>query len=102
MMFNLDDPHQFCEVYDDEVLICRWTMDRLERQDGPVWIMNHFFINPSANHKQVLSEQLNVVQTIAQQSHLLVWPLDPLVIDYFKEHPQFDKIWYHKPAGQFD
>ncbi|MBA1392564.1 hypothetical protein EQ500_01435 [Lactobacillus sp. XV13L] len=96
----MNDPHQFFETHDDDdVLTCRWTMDRIERNDGPVWIMNHMFINPDADRDQVLRKEMHTVQLIARESHVPVWPLDPMVIDYFKIHPEFDRIWYHKPCG---
>ncbi|WEV50705.1 hypothetical protein OZX69_07060 [Lactobacillus sp. ESL0731] len=98
-MDNINDPHQFCEIYDDnDILICRWTMDKIERQDATVWVMNHFFINPATDSKQILAEQMASVLEIAQESQLPIWPLDPLVIDYFSQHPEFNKVWYHKPA----
>ncbi|MDF7682007.1 hypothetical protein PT287_00530 [Lactobacillus sp. ESL0679] len=98
-MDNINDPHQFCEIYDDnDVLLCCWTMDKIERQDATVWVMNHFFINPVADSKQILAEQMSSVLEIAQDSQLPIWPLDPLVIDYFSQHPEFNKVWYHKPA----
>ncbi|WEV70534.1 hypothetical protein OZY43_06215 [Lactobacillus sp. ESL0785] len=97
-MFNATDPHQFFKFYDDNnILTCSWTMDKIERKDGTVWVMNHFFINPSANSKQILAEQMPIALKIAHESHLPIWPLDPLVIDYFSQHPEFNKIWYHKP-----
>ncbi|MDF7639618.1 hypothetical protein PT285_09420 [Lactobacillus sp. ESL0791] len=99
-MFSIDDPHQFFEEYDDDdVLICRWTMDKIKRKDGEVWVMNHFFINPSYEKKQqeVLAHRMETALLIAKESKIKIWPLDPMIIAYFSKHPKFDKYWYHKP-----
>ncbi|WEV41059.1 hypothetical protein [Lactobacillus sp. ESL0681] len=98
-MFNLNDPHQFFELYDDDdVLTCRWTMDKMQRQDGEVWVMNHLFINPQADSNKILTEEMEFILEIAQETKTPIWPLDPMVIDYFNKHDEFSKIWYHKPA----
>ncbi len=100
-MFNVNDPHQFFQAEDDNgVIISRWTMDKCKRKDGEVWVMNHFFINPNMNKDQVLAEEMRTAMFIAQESNLPIWPLDPQVIDYFGEHPEFAKIWYHRPVIQ--
>lgn len=100
-MFNIDDPHQFFQMDDDNgVMQCRWTMDKIERADGEVWLMNHMFINPDANKDQILAQEMNTLLFIAQESKILVWPTDPMVIDYFNKHAEFSKIWYHKPASE--
>lgn len=99
-MFNPNDPHQFFETYDDnDVLTCRWTMDQIQRQDGSVWVMNHFFVNPQCDLTKTLDREMPTLLIIARDSGLPVWPLDPLVITYFKKHPQYQKIWYHQPAN---
>lgn len=42
-MFDINDPHQDFKTYDDNnVFENAWTMDKIERKDGPVWVMNHF------------------------------------------------------------
>ena len=98
-MFNVDDPHQFFREDDDNgEMVYSWTMDKIERKDATVWIMNHFFVNPKMDSKKILHDQMKIVMFIAQKSHLPVWPLDPLVINYFNEHPDFESIWYHKPS----
>ncbi|WEV38310.1 hypothetical protein OZX58_06140 [Lactobacillus sp. ESL0680] len=100
-MYSINDPHQFFKIYDDDdILICHWTMDKVERQDGTVWVMNHFFINPAADSKQILAEQMSIALKIAQESQRPIWPLDPLIIAYFSKHPEFNEIWYHKPAAK--
>ena len=44
---DINDPHQDFKTYDDNnVFENAWTMDKIERKDGPVWVMNHFFVNP--------------------------------------------------------
>lgn len=97
-MFNLDNPHQFIREDDDNgETICSWTMDKIKRKDATVWIMNHFFINPKIDSNKILHKQMATVMFIAQESHLPVWPLDPLVIKYFEKHSEFHSIWYHKP-----
>jgi hypothetical protein len=100
-MFDIDNPHQAFQVNDDNNrLICRWSMDKINRQTGPIWVMNHLFINPDVNSKQILHDQMKVVMEIAQKSQIPVWPLDPQVIAYFSQHSEFDKIWYHKPYSK--
>lgn len=97
-MFNPNDPHQFFETYDDnDVLISRWTMDKIKRKDGTVWVMNHFFINPNYDLEKALSEEMQTALLIAHETGLKIWPLDPAVIAYFKAHAEFHKIWYHQP-----
>lgn len=99
-MFNVNNPHQFFEADDDNgVMVCRWTMDKIKRKDGKVWLMNHFFINPSANKAEVLEQEMRIAMLVAQESNLKIWPLDPLIIAYFAEHPAFDQIWYHRPCA---
>jgi len=98
-MFNVDDPHQFFREDDDNgEMVYSWTMDKIERKDATVWIMNHFFVNPKMDSKKILHDQMKIVMFIAQKSHLPVWPLDPLVINYFNDHPDFESIWYHQPS----
>lgn len=100
-MFDIANPHQFFQTNDDDnVMICRWTMDKIDRQDGQVWVMNHFFINPNANKVQILDKEMGTAIDIAQKSNLPIWPLDPMIIDYFAEHPEFANIWYHKPVAK--
>ena len=100
-MFNIDDPHQcFREDDDQGKMICHWTMDKIERKDATVWIMNHLFINPNKDSKKILHDQMQTVMNIAQKSQLPVWPLDPVVINYFDEHPEFAGIWYHRPNSE--
>lgn len=101
-MFNPQDPHQFFEIYDDnDVLVCRWTMDQVQRKDGTVWVMNHFFYNPTVEAKKdlpsLLDDEMQTALSIAQETKLPIWPLDPMIIDYFAQHPEFHKIWYHRP-----
>lgn len=100
-MFNVDDPHQFFQINDDnDVMICRWTMDKIARKDGAVWLMNHFFINPDANKAEILDVEMKKAMFIAQETKIPIWPLDPMIIEYFAEHPEFSKIWYHKPDSK--
>lgn len=100
-MFDLNNPHQTFQVKDDNKhLICRWSMDKINRKTGPVWVMNHFFINPNINSKQILHDQMKIVMQIAQESQIPVWPLDPQIITYFSQHLKFTKIWYHKPYNK--
>lgn len=100
-MFNIHDPHQFFENYDDnEMLTSRWTMDLINRQDGKVWVMNHFFVNPKANLQKELGEEMKTAKFIAQKSHHPIWPLDPVVINYFENHPDFYSFWYNRPYSK--
>ena len=101
-MYNPQDPHQFFETYDNnDVLVCRWTMDQIDRKDGTVWVMNHFFFVPTEDSKKsmprLLDDEMDTVLDIAKESGYPIWPLDPLIIDYFEKHPEFHKIWYHRP-----
>lgn len=102
-MLNIDNPHQIFQVKDDNgELICRWTMDKIKRKDATVWVMNHIFINPQKDSKQILHDQMKIVMLIAQESQIPVWPLDPMIIDYFKHQPDFANIWYHRPDSNND
>lgn len=97
-MFNPNDPHQFFETYDDNnVLVCRWTMDQIKRKDGKVWVMNHFFVNPKFDLEKVLADEMQTALLIAKETGLKIWPLDPAVIAYFQAHHEFQQIWYHRP-----
>lgn len=97
-MFDINDPHQDFKTYDDNnVFENAWTMDKIKRKDGPVWVMNHFFVNPDFDLEQELDQEMPTALLIAKKSHILVWPLDPIVIRYFKTHPDFHSIWYHAP-----
>ncbi|RMC45243.1 hypothetical protein [Lactobacillus sp. ESL0230] len=96
-MFNLNNSHQFCKVYDDDdILVCHWVMDKVSRSDRDVWIIEHFFFNPAAEQAFFINEMHNIFE-IATTTATPVWPLDPQIIAYFKQHPKFAKIWYHKP-----
>lgn len=97
-MTENDNHHQIFEKYDkDHVLICRWTMDKIERKDSTVWIMNHFFVNPKENTTQILDKEMPTALKLAQKSALPIWPLDPVVIAYFAQHQEFAQYWYHRP-----
>ena len=49
-MFTFYDPHQFFKEYDDnDQLIYHWSMDKIKRTDGKVWVINHMFIAPNQN-----------------------------------------------------
>lgn len=97
-MFSIHDPHQFFETDDDDgQIICRWTMDRIKRSDGPVWVMNHFFINPKFDLSKALAAEMPTALYIAQKSGYPIWPLDPAVIKFFSEHAAYQKVWYHRP-----
>ena len=98
-MFTFYDPHQFFKEYDDnEQLIYHWSMDKIKRTDGKVWVINHMFIAPNQNKEAVLDKNMALVMEFAKNTKLPIWTLDPLVIDYFQRHPEFHKIWYHRPA----
>lgn len=100
-MFNLEDSHQCFEKHDDHgTLISRWTMDKIKRNDSTVWVMNHFFVNPNSNLEEILEKEMPTILLLAQKSGYPIWPLDPIVIDYFEKHPEFHKIWYHRPYSK--
>lgn len=102
-MFDIHNPHQFFETYDDHHLFAsRYTIDLINRKDGKVWIMNHFFVNPEKDFNQELAKEMPKLQLIAQKSGYPIWPLDPGVIAYFKEHSEYYSIWYHKPFQIMD
>lgn len=101
-MYNLQNPHQLFEIYDNNnVLVCRWTMDQIERKDSTVWIMNHFFLVPTKATKEamprLLDKEMNTALDIAKESGYPIWPLDPMIIDYFAKHSKFHQVWYHCP-----
>lgn len=97
-MLNLKKKHQsFGLKAKNGTLICHWTMDKIKRPEGPVWVMNHFFINPQYDLMQALDKEMPLALSLAKESSCPVWPLDPAVINYFSQHPQYDKIWYHRP-----
>ena len=47
--------------------------------------------------EQELDQEMPTALLIAKKSDIPVWPLDPIVIRYFKTHPAFHSIWYHAP-----
>jgi hypothetical protein len=98
---NINDSHQDFRKYDDQQqLICAWTLDKIMRKTGPVWVMNHFFLNPAyeAQRQQILDQEMATAQTLAQESHLPIWPLDPQIIAYARQHPDFAAICCQLPA----
>lgn len=103
-MFDLENPHQFFKTYDNNhELLCHWTMDLITRRDGKVWVMNHLFINPklkinSQEYNLQVNDEMNTLKIFGKKSNYPIWPLDPMVIEYFKKHPDFHKFWYHAPA----
>lgn len=100
-MFDLTNPHQNFKTYDDhDVLICHWTLDLIKRQYQQVWVMNHLFINPQVDFNKQLAEEMETLKIFGQESGHLIWPLDPAVIEYFKNHQAFHKFWYHHPFGK--
>lgn len=101
-MFNIDNPHQFFDIYDNnDVLVCHWTMDKIKHKDTTIWVMNHFFFNPTNDSQKsiplLLDEEMETAKSISKESGCPIWPLDPKIIDYFKNHPDFYDIWYQKP-----
>ncbi len=46
---------------------------------------------------RLLDDEMDTVLDIAKESGYPIWPLDPLIIDYFEKHPEFHQIWYHRP-----
>lgn len=100
-MFDINKSHPSFEDHDDNnVLTSSWTMDKIKRNDGTVWVMNHFFINPNSNLEAALAKEMPTALSVAQESDYPIWPLDPIVIDYFEKHPEFHKIWYHRPYAK--
>lgn len=100
-MYDFDKTHQIFEKYDDDHnLLCRWSMDLIERKDGQVWVMNHFFVNPHFNTAEALSEEMPIALDFAKKSGHSIWPLDPMVISFFEQHPAYHEIWYHRPFGK--
>ena len=56
-MFDINKSHLSFEDHDDSnVLTSSWTMDKIKRNDGTVWVMNHFFINPNSNLEEALEK----------------------------------------------
>lgn len=98
---NKQDTHQIFTIKNEEdILLSSVTLDKIARKDSNVWIMNHFFINPQFNSQDLLEKQMQKVWQLAQETNLPIWALDPMIIDYFTQHPQFHKIWYHRPFNR--
>ncbi|WP_281829118.1 MULTISPECIES: hypothetical protein [Lactobacillus] len=59
--------------------------------------MNHLFLNPEQHDQHEISLIMHDVVVFVQESEKKIWPLDPIAIKYFKQHPELEAIWYHKP-----
>lgn len=90
---NKQDTHQIFTIKNEEdILLSSVTLDKIARKDSNVWIMNHFFINPQLNSKDLLEKQMQKVWQLAQETNLPIWPLDPMIIDYFTRILNFTKF----------
>lgn len=78
-------------------LLLHWTLNLIKRGDRQVWVMNHFFVSPAFSLKKALYLAMPKIKKIADQTGQPIWPLDPVVIAYFQAHPDYQKIWYHRP-----
>lgn len=55
---NKQDTHQIFTIKNEEdILLSSVTLDKIARKDSNVWIMNHFFINPQFNSKDLLKNK---------------------------------------------
>ncbi|GAB3190318.1 hypothetical protein GCM10027259_61720 [Micromonospora palomenae] len=66
---NKQDAHQIFTIKNEEdILLSSVTLDKIARKDSNVWIMNHFFINPQFNSKDLLEKQMQKVWQLAQET----------------------------------
>ena len=92
----------FEQLNENETPIYRWTMELIKRQDKKIWVMNHLFLNPDYDQTTIFENAITALRSFIVQQELLIWPLDPMVIDYFKHSAdqELKSYWYHQPAKQ--
>lgn len=87
----------FTRKNDNDIITSRTDLNLIERKNKTVWIMNHLFLNPEQHDQHEISLIMHDVVVFVQESEKKIWPLDPIAIKYFKQHPELEAIWYNKP-----
>lgn len=92
----------FEQLNENGTPIYRWTMEPIRRQGKKIWVMNHLFLNPDYDQKAIFEHAITALRSFIVQQELPIWPLDPLVIDYFELNAdeELKAYWYHQPAKQ--
>lgn len=81
-------------------LTARTNLRLIKRPDQTVWLMGHVFVRPASDQKETLNSLMQSVIAFVSKTAYPLWPLDPLIITYFKHHPEQQPLWYHRPYSK--